>query len=65
MIGGRTLIGQIATFIDSLHLSYHEVMDMIPYRVLVIMSKDRMHEAYGEVVHRISGKELAQQRRNK
>jgi hypothetical protein len=64
MIGGRTLLGRIATFMDNLHISYDEAVNIIPYRNMVIMSKDKMHEASGDIVHRVSGKEMAG-RRNK
>ncbi len=39
--GNRTLNGQIATFIENLHLSYSEVMS-IPYRTLTLMSIDKL-----------------------
>lgn len=33
------MLGQIASFMDSLHLSYDEVVYKIPYRNLIIMQK--------------------------
>lgn len=42
VIGNDCLLGQIATFQESLHLSYHEVLDEIPYRNLIIMQKDKL-----------------------
>ena len=42
-------MGQIATFIDSLHLTYEEVVNKIPYRTLLIMSRDKMRIATGKV----------------
>lgn len=42
VIGNDCLLGQIATFQESLHLSYHEVLDGIPYRNLIIMQKDKL-----------------------
>lgn len=56
-------MGQIASFMDSLHLTYDEVVNKIPYRNLIIMQKDKQHEAFGDVVKKISGKELANRRR--
>ena len=47
---------------DSLHLTYDEVVNQIPYRNLIIMQKDKQHEAFGDVVKKISGKELANRR---
>lgn len=63
MIGNDTIIGQIATFIEYLHLSYNEVYREIPYRVLLLMQKDKMREVAGEKVKKISGKELAERRK--
>ena len=48
---------------DSLHLTYDEVVNQIPYRNLIIMQKDKQHEVFGDVVKKISGKELANRRR--
>lgn len=48
---------------DSLHLTYDEVVNQIPYRNLIIMQKDKQHEVFGDVVNKISGKELANRRR--
>lgn len=42
------MLGQIATFMDTLHLSYSEVWDIIPYRNLVIMQHDKLRVCYGE-----------------
>lgn len=42
VIGNDCLLGQIATFQESLHLTYHEVMEEIPYRNLIIMQKDKL-----------------------
>lgn len=63
MVGGQTLAGQIASFMDSLHLSYDEVVYRIPYRVLQLMMRDKPHEAFGTVVRKISGKEMAARRK--
>nr|DAT85586.1 MAG TPA: hypothetical protein [Caudoviricetes sp.] len=48
---------------DSLHLTYDEVLNQIPYRNLMVMLRDKQHEVYGDVVKKISGKELAQRRK--
>lgn len=48
------MLGQIATFMDTLHLTYHEVLDEIPYRNLLIMSKDKLHVAHGEVLREMT-----------
>ena len=51
------MLGQIATFMESLHLTYHEVLDEIPYRNLLLMAKDKMHVAYGEVYREMTADE--------
>lgn len=43
---------------DSLHLSYDEVVNIIPHRNLVIMQKDKQHEACGEVEREVSDSEM-------
>ena len=35
-------MGQIATFQETLHLTYDEVVNKIPYRNLMIMQKDKL-----------------------
>lgn len=57
------MLGQIATFMDALHLSYNEVVNVIPYRNLIIMQKDKLHVCYGTKVHKTSGREMAAKRR--
>jgi hypothetical protein len=58
VIGNNCLLGQIATFIENLHLTYDEVVNQIPYRNLVIMQKDKLHVAYGEVMKEVSEEEF-------
>ena len=55
--GNNCILGQIATFMENLHLSYNEVVDVIPYRNLVIMQKDKLHVVYGEVMKEMSDEE--------
>lgn len=59
------MLGQVASFMENLHLSYKEVHEIIPYRNLIIMQKDKQHEVNGEVMEFVSGKELAGRRRNR
>ena len=54
----KTLIGQVATFIENLHLTYDEVVRGIPYRVLVLMLKDKQHTCYGEVWEEVDEEEF-------
>ena len=51
------MLGQIATFMDPLHLTYDEVLDKIPYRNLLIMAKDKIRVAYGDVYREMSEEE--------
>ena len=44
---------------ESLHLSYHEVLHEIPYRNLIVMQRDKLHPCYGTKVVKMSGKEMA------
>ena len=55
-------MGQVATFMESLHLSYTEVFEVIPYRNLMIMQKDKLHTAYGDIVRRSSGRDMMARR---
>lgn len=51
------MLGQIATFMESLHLTYREVLDGIPYRTLLIMSRDKLRIATGEVMQEMTAEE--------
>ena len=65
-VGITTFFGQIALLIDTLHLSYTEVFEIIPYRNLLMMQRDKLRAVYGgQKVNRISGKELANRRKKK
>lgn len=56
------MLGQIATFMDNLHLSYEDVVYRIPYRNLVIMHRDKMHVVHGTKINKVSGKSMAERR---
>lgn len=57
-IGNDTLVGQIASFMESLSLSYKEVVYEIPYRTLLLMSKDKARVALGDVYHETTDEEF-------
>lgn len=60
------MLGQIATFMESLHLTYNEVLHEIPYRNLVLMSKDKQRVVYdGEVMEEVTEEEYFKGRRRK
>jgi len=52
------MMGQISSFMDSLHLSYKDVFELIPYRNLVMMQSDKQREATGDIIRRKSSDEL-------
>lgn len=63
MIGGETLLGQVATLIESLHLTYDEVVNRIPYKTLLIMQKDKAQSvSTDDIVQRVSGRDFAARR---
>lgn len=43
---------------DNLHLSYAEVTDVIPYRYLLLMARDKQHIAYGDVFEEVDEAEF-------
>lgn len=43
---------------DSLHLSYTEVLRKIPYRNLLLMAKDKQRVAYGDVYYEVTEEEM-------
>lgn len=53
------MLGQIASFMDALHLNYKEVFEEIPYRNLLMMQKDKLHESFGDVIKKTSSSEIA------
>ena len=62
--GNCTAIGQIATFMETLHLTYKEVLE-IPYENLLLMQKDKLHAVYGTKIEHKSGKEILKYKKRK
>jgi conserved domain protein len=62
MIGNASMLGQIAGFVDSLHLSYDEVVNRIPYRTLLLMSHDKPRPCFGTKIERTSGRDMMARR---
>jgi len=57
------MLGQVATFMDTLHVTYREAFEEIPYRNLVIMSMDKMHTTDKDnIVHHDAGKDMMARR---
>ena len=57
------MLGQIASFMENLHLTYMEVVEVIPYRNLVIMQKDKLRTAYGDVMQEVTDAEFFKNRK--
>ena len=52
------MLGQIASFMESLKLSYHDVVYEIPYRNLLLMQKDILHTVTGDLIVERTGRDL-------
>lgn len=67
VVGGDSIAGQIALFMENLHLSYTEIYEVIPYILLLAMSADKPRAIYGDKadveVKKMSGRELMMQKR--
>lgn len=48
---------------DNLHLTYTEVVEVIPYRNLVIMQKDKLHVVSGDVMREVTDAEFFKNRK--
>lgn len=48
---------------ENLHLSYKEVVYEIPYRNLVLMQRDKIHQVFGDKIKKVEGKDMASRRR--
>lgn len=58
MIGNETMIGQITTFMETLKLTYNEIVYRIPYRNLLLMQKDILHQVTGDLIIERDGRYL-------
>ena len=62
IFGNNNLAGQVATFVEQLHLSYKEVTNELSYPLLLLMSVDKMRVSYDDEtepeVKTLSGIEL-------
>lgn len=52
------MMGQIATFMEALKLSYYDVVYKIPYRNLLLMQKDILHQVTGDLIIEREGQYL-------
>lgn len=44
---------------ETLHLTYREVVEEIPYRNLVMMQKDKLHVVYGDKIEEVTARSMA------
>lgn len=51
-------MGQIATFMETLKLTYNEIVYRIPYRNLLLMQKDILHQVTGDLIIERDGRYL-------
>lgn len=58
MIGNETMMGLIATFMETLKLTYNEIVYRIPYRNLLLMQKDILHQVTGDLIIERDGRYL-------
>lgn len=58
IVGNDTLFGQIATYMENLHLTYREVMEVIPYRNILAMQQDKLRESTGELTQKSSSHDV-------
>jgi hypothetical protein len=58
VIGNETMIGQVATFMETLKLTYNEIVYRIPYRNLLLMQKDILHQVTGDLIIERDGRYL-------
>lgn len=56
------MFGQISTFVRDTGLSYQQVVYEVPYRHLVMMQKDILHEATGDIIIEVSGRDFMKRR---
>nr|DAR49086.1 MAG TPA: hypothetical protein [Caudoviricetes sp.] len=52
------MMGQIATFMETLKLTYNEIVYRIPYRNLLLMQKDILHQVTGDLIIERDGRYL-------
>lgn len=49
---------------EVLHVSYREAVHEIPYRNLMIMQRDKLHEVYGDIVKEKSARDNPKLKKN-
>ena len=66
MTGNNCLLGQIATFRESLGFSYDEIVRRIPYKNLMVMQMDKLQVKSGDEpeVKMMTGREMLGRKRS-
>ena len=68
VVGGDSIAGQIASFMENLHLSYTEIYEGIPYILLLAMSADKPRAVYEDKdkpeVIKMPGKDVLKAKRS-
>ncbi|MBD9177572.1 MAG: hypothetical protein EGP82_00065, partial [Odoribacter splanchnicus] len=66
MTGNNCLLGQIATFRESLGFSYDEIVRRIPYQNLLVMQMDKLQVKSGDEpeVKMMTGREMLGRKRS-
>lgn len=59
------MLGQIATFVETLNLTYDDVVYKIPYRNMILMQKDILHTTTGDYYVETSGREMLKRKGKK
>lgn len=62
-LGNTNMMGQVASFMENLHLSYKEVFEVIPYPQLLMMSADKLRISTGEKERVVSGRDLLKKKK--
>ena len=62
-LGNTNMMGQVASFMENLHLSYKEVFEDISYPQLLMMSADKLRISTGEKERVVSGRDLLKKKK--
>lgn len=49
---------------EELHISYHEAIYEIPYRNILLMQKDKLHEVHGDIIKKTDARSNPKLKKN-